>query len=74
MASIHERTDLAAETVSQAMRASPAVAVAAPALLGVDLNSFVLLLTAIYIVLQIAFLLHRWVRMTLGKHPPGAAE
>jgi hypothetical protein len=67
MASIHERTDLAAETVSQAMRASPAVAVAAPTLLGADLNSFVLILTAVYILLQIGFLLHRWVRMSRAK-------
>jgi len=74
MASIHERTDLAAETVSQAMRASPAVAVAAPTLLGADLNSFVLILTAVYILLQIGFLLHRWVRMSRSKQPSESAE
>jgi hypothetical protein len=74
MASIHERTDLAAETVSQAMRASPAVAVAAPTLLGADLNSFVLILTAVYILLQIGFLLHRWVRMSRSKRPSESAE
>ena len=74
MASLHERTDLAAETVSQAMRASPAVAVAAPTLLGADLNSFVLILTAVYILLQIGFLLHSWVRMSRGKRPSESAE
>jgi len=74
MASLHERTDLAAETVSQAMRASPAVAVAAPTLLGADLNSFVLILTAVYILLQIGFLLHRWVRMSRRKRLSESAE
>jgi hypothetical protein len=70
MASIHERTDLAADAVNQALRASPAVAVATPALLGADLNSVVLVLTGLYILLQIGFLLHKWVRMSRGKSAP----
>ena len=70
MSYLHDRHDLAADAVSQAMRASPAVAVAAPTLLGADLNSFVLILTAVYIVLQIGFLLHKWVRMMRSKSAP----
>jgi len=70
MSSIHERPELAADAVSQAMRASPAAAVAVPTLLGADLNSFVLILTAVYIILQIGFLLHKWWRMTRGKSAP----
>lgn len=71
MASVHERSDLAADVMNQALRATPAVAVATPAFLGVDLNATVLTLTGVYILLQIGFLLHRWWRMSRRPNVAG---
>ena len=63
---------MAADVAAQAARSSPAIAVAAPTLMGVDLNSFVLILTIIYVALQIGFLLHKWVR--LSRTAPAAHD
>lgn len=58
---IHNRT----EVVQEAAKASPALLVAVPTVLGYDWNTVVLALTAAYIVLQMAYLLYRWYRRVL---------
>lgn len=55
---VHQKIEVAAEVA----RATPPVAVAGASLAGVPLNTIVLVLTIAYLVLQIGYLLFKWVR------------
>lgn len=66
--SLQQRSEVAAE----ALKAAPAVAVAGPALLGMNINDLLAVLTIFYVVLQIGYLLHRWWRMS--RRPIGKSD
>ncbi len=51
------------EVIAEAMRATPPTAVLALTVGDITLQDWVLLLTIVYVVLQIAYLLFRWVRL-----------
>ena len=55
------------EVAGEIARAAPPVAVVGASIAGVPMNTIVLVLTMIYLVLQIAFLLYKWVRAMRGK-------
>ena len=55
------------EVVAQAAFATPPSGVVTLSLLGYDLNQWIMVGTAVLIVLQIGFLLHKWVAMALNK-------
>lgn len=57
---------------AEALKAAPAVAVAGPALLGMNINDLLAVLTIFYVVLQIGYLLHRWWRMS--RRPIGHSD
>lgn len=55
------------DVVAQAALATPPSGVVTLTLLGYDLNHWIMFGTAVLIVLQIGFLLHKWVAMVLDK-------
>lgn len=59
----HQGSDIAAA----AGKSSPAVAVSAAALAGVPLEQWAIILTIIYLVLQIAYLGWKWLRELRAK-------
>lgn len=61
-----QRTEVAGE----ALKGMPPISVATAALYGVSLSDLVVILTIIYVALQIGYLLYRWRR--LAKTPVGA--
>jgi hypothetical protein len=61
------RMSLKEDAAVQAALATPPSGVVTLTLLGYNLNDLILLGTAVLIVLQIGFLLHKWVRMVRTK-------
>jgi hypothetical protein len=51
------------EVAAESLRATPAVATAGVTAGGVTLHDWVLIVTLVYIILQIAYLLFRWLRL-----------
>ena len=55
------------DVAAQAVLATPPSGVVALTLMGYDLNQWIMMGTAVLIVLQIGFLLHKWVKLILDK-------
>jgi hypothetical protein len=51
------------EVAAESLRAVPAIAAAGFTVGGVTLQDWVLIVTLVYIILQIAYLLFRWLRL-----------
>lgn len=51
----------ASEAIEHGVRAAPPVLVSATSVMGVPLESWVYIVTIIYVCLQIGFLVYRWV-------------
>lgn len=64
--SMQARTEVLAETI----RATPPLAVAGLTVAGVSLNDVVLLITLVYLILQIGYLAHRWARLVISRGRP----
>lgn len=55
------------DVMIQALVATPPVSIATMQVLGMTVSDWVLVGTAVLIVLQIGYLLHKWVRMATAK-------
>jgi hypothetical protein len=58
------KSELAAET----LKATPPAAVAGLTLMGVSLNDVVLIATLVYLSVQIAFLVYKWIKLHRGSN------
>ena len=60
------------EVVSEAIKSTPAVVVAAPAMFGMSVNDLLAVITIFYVLIQIGYLVHKWYRMS--RRPIGRDE
>jgi uncharacterized membrane protein len=56
--------DQKAEVIAEALKGAPAVGAATAVIAGFNLNTVLVVLTIVYIFVQIGYLLHRWYRMS----------
>jgi uncharacterized membrane protein len=61
------KMSLKEDTAIQAVMAAPSTGVAVITIAGYPLSDVILIGTAILLVLQIGYLLHKWVRLALDK-------
>ena len=59
--------ELGGDAAAALGKSTPAVAVSAAAIAGVPLEQWAIILTIVYLVLQIAYLAWKWVREWQGK-------
>lgn len=64
---IHVKHELAEAATAATLKAAPPVTVAAAVVSGVTLNTVVVLLTAVYLVVQIGYLVWKWRREAKRK-------
>lgn len=55
------------DVAAQAVLATPPSGVVALTLMGYDLNQWIMMGTAVLIILQIGFLLHKWAKLIIGE-------